>query len=234
VPDWLMSFLSGLQRTVLTGLATELRAGGLLTAVLAFSLGALHALTPGHGKAALAAYFLGQDAKIGTGLRVTLAAAFLHVVMGFLAFVVLRLILNQMPLMTGRNSPFFVITGYSLILIVGAVMLIQSLRPTSATARPHVLTIGVGLLPCPLTITVLGFAWAQGTSAMVGIVLIALAAGIAFTIGTVALLAIIACRFLGHALAHRLSGFERWARVLQGTAGVMIVAIAGYSLWMTL
>jgi nickel/cobalt exporter len=229
-----MSFLSGLQRTVITGLATELRAGGFLTAVLAFSLGALHALTPGHGKAALAAYFLGQEAKIGTGLRVTLAAAFLHVAMGILAFVVLRFILSQMPLMTGRNSPFFVVTGYSLILIAGAVMLIQSLRPTLTTARPHVLTIGVGLLPCPLTITVLGFAWAQGTSAMVGIVLIALAAGIAFTIGTVALLAIITRRFLGHALARRLSGFERWARALQGTAGAMIVVIAGYSLWMTL
>lgn len=60
--DWLISALSGLQRSAVVGLAAELRSGGILTAVLAFGLGALHALTPGHGKAALAAYFLGREA----------------------------------------------------------------------------------------------------------------------------------------------------------------------------
>jgi len=76
-----MAFLSGLQRTAVSGLAAELRAGGLLTAALAFALGSLHALTPGHGKSALAAYFLAQEARIATGVRVALAAAFLHVAM---------------------------------------------------------------------------------------------------------------------------------------------------------
>jgi ABC-type nickel/cobalt efflux system permease component RcnA len=65
---------------------------------------------------------------------------------------------------------------------------------------------------------------------MIAVVLIALAAGIAFTIGTVALAAIIARRSLGHALAHRLDNFERKARALQGMAGAAIVVIAGYSL----
>jgi nickel/cobalt exporter len=233
VPDWIMIFLSGLQRSTVSGLAAELRAGGLLTAILAFALGASHALTPGHGKAALAAYFLGQDAKLGTGLRVTLAAAFLHVLMGALVFLVLRFVVGQMPSMTGRGSPFFAVTGYALILFAGMIMLVQSLRPMPTSAHPHVLTMGIGLLPCPLTITVLGFAWAQGTGIMMIVVLIALATGIAFTIGTVALLAIVARRFLGHALAHRLTGFERGARILQGIAGAAIVVIAGYSLWTT-
>jgi ABC-type nickel/cobalt efflux system permease component RcnA len=231
VPDWLIAFLAGLQRSAVTGLAAELRGGGLFTAILAFALGALHALTPGHGKAALAAYFLGQDARIATGLRVTLAAAFLHVIMGAAAFAVLRFAAGQLPVMTARGAPFFVVTGYGLILIAGAVMVIQSLRPTPAAARPHVLTLGVGLLPCPLTIMVLGFAWAQGAGAMVAVVLIALAAGIAFTIATVALAAIIARRFIGRALAHRLAGFDRAGRILQGSAGALIVAIAAYAIW---
>jgi nickel/cobalt exporter len=94
--------------------------------------------------------------------------------------------------------------------------------------------MGIGLLPCPLTITVLGFAWAQGSGPMVAVVLIALAAGIAFTIGTVALGAIIARRRLGQTLVHRLSDVERWARTLQAAAGVMIIVIAGYSLWTAL
>ena len=229
-----MAFLGGLQRTVVSGLAAELRTGGLFTAVLAFALGALHALTPGHGKAALAAYFLGQEAKIATGIRVTLAASILHVLMGAFAFVVLRFVVTQSPLMTGRNSPFFAVTGYSFILIAGAAMLVQSLRPTPSLARPHALTLGVGLLPCPLTITVLGFAWVQSTGAMVVVVLIALAAGIAFTIGTVALSSIVLRRLVGQTLAERVSGLEPVARYVQGAAGAIIVVIALYSIWTAL
>ncbi len=221
-----MAFLGGLQRTVVSGLAAELRAGGLFTAVLAFALGALHALTPGHGKAALAAYFLGQEAKIATGIRVTLAASFLHVLMGAFAFLVLRFVVTQSPLMTGRNSPFFAVTGYSFILIAGAVLLVQSLRPVPSISRPHALTLGVGLLPCPLTITVLGFAWAQSDGAMVVVVLVALAAGITFTIGTVALGSIMLRRFAGQALAQRIFRLGPAARYLQGTAGATIIAIA--------
>jgi len=231
VPDWIMAFLSGLQRSAVGGLAAELRAGGTFTAVLAFALGALHALTPGHGKAALAAYFLGQEARLATGLRVTLTASFLHVLTGAAVFLALRFAVSQTPLMTGRGSPFFAVTaGYALILLAGAVMVLQSLRQKTASAHPNVLALGIGLPPCPLTISVLGFAWAQGSLAMVGVVLIALAAGIAFTIGAVALLAIAARRWLGNAFAHRVSGFERGARRIQGIAGAAIMLIAIYSI----
>ena len=66
--DWLMTFLSGLQRGAVGALASELRTGGITAVWIAFVLGALHALTPGHGKGALAAYFLGQEARLATGL----------------------------------------------------------------------------------------------------------------------------------------------------------------------
>lgn len=203
----------------------------MLTVVLAFALGALHALTPGHGKAALAAYFLGQQTKIATGIRVTLSAALLHVIMGLVAFLFLRFLVSQTPFMAARGSPTFTLVGYGFILLAGLMMLVQSLRPASVGLHPHVLTLGIGLLPCPLTIMVLGFAWAQSTSLMVAVVLVSLAGGIALTIGTVALAAILARRFLSHALLHGISRLERGARVLQGVAGVAIIAIAGYSIW---
>jgi nickel/cobalt exporter len=199
VPEWILAYLSGVQRATVSSLAAELRAGGVVAAGLAFALGALHALTPGHGKAALTAYFLGQEARLATGIRVAFAAAFLHVLMGFAAFAVLRFLVGQAPTMTGRGPPFFAVTGYGLIFLAGALMLFQSLRRATET-HPHLLTGGIGLLPCPLTITVLGFAWAQGAGAMIAVVLLALAAGIAFTIGLVALAAIMARRFIGHAL----------------------------------
>lgn len=229
-----MTSLGGLQRSMVTTLAAELRAGGLLTAVFAFLLGAVHALTPGHGKAALAAYFLGQDAKLATGVRVALSAAFLHVIMGFVAFLVLRFVLSQAPIMTARGSPFFAASGYGLILFAGALMVFQGLRPVAVGAHPHLLTAGIGLLPCPLTITVLGFAWAQGADLMIAVVLIALAMGIASTIGIVALLAIVLRHTVGQALAERLRGFERAARYFQVGAGVLIMVLAGYAIIMAI
>src|SRR4051812_11887723 len=103
MPDWLIVHLGAWQGGIVRGLATELRAGGFGTALLALALGALHALTPGHGKAALAAYFLGREASIGKGLRVTLVAALLHVLSGFAAFLVLRFLVQQVPSMSTRG-----------------------------------------------------------------------------------------------------------------------------------
>lgn len=231
MPDWIMSALSAWQRAAVTGLAAELRAGGMFTALLAFGLGALHALTPGHGKSALIAYFLGREAKLSTGVRVALTAALLHVAMGIAAFMVLRFVLGQTPSMAARGSPAFTMAGYALIALAGVLMLVQSLRPMGEGAHAHSLTVGIGLLPCPLTISVLGFAWVQGSSGMVAIVLVALAAGIAFTIGSVALAAIVARRAFGAALARRVAGLDRSARLVQAVAGVAIVTVSAYAIW---
>lgn len=226
-----MHYLASLQGGVLKSLAAELRAGGLGTAALAFALGALHALTPGHGKAVLAAYFLGQEARIGEGLRVTLSAALLHVVSGFAVFLVLQVMLGQMPSLLGRNSPTFTAVGYGLIVLAGIVMLVQSLRPArGAHGSTYALTAGVGLLPCPLTISVLGFAWAQSSGLMVALVLFSLALGISLTIGGVALLAILSRNTIAAPLAHRLPQLERGARIVQGAAAVLIVGLGVYTM----
>lgn len=111
--DWLIAYLGSLQGGIVGSLAGELRAGGLGTAWLAFALGAVHALTPGHGKTALAAYFLGTGARIGKGVRVALSAAFLHVLSGFGVFLVLRFLVGQVPSITGRGSPAFTVVGYA-------------------------------------------------------------------------------------------------------------------------
>ena len=230
MPDWLMAWLGQVQGGIVRTLAAELRAGGTGTALLAFALGSLHALTPGHGKAALAAYFLGREARIGKGLRVALSAALLHVLSGFAVFVVLRLIIGQMPSMFGRNSPTFTVIGYSFIILAGIVMVFQSFRPGHGHDGTHALTLGIGLLPCPLTISVLGFAWTQSSAAMVGIVLVSLALGISLTIGAVALAAIVARRSLGAALARYLPALDRGSRVIQAAAGLVMIAIGGLTL----
>src|SRR5688500_13324528 len=51
MPHWLTTYLGSLQGGIVRTLAAEMRAGGLGIAWRAFGLGALYALTPGHGKA---------------------------------------------------------------------------------------------------------------------------------------------------------------------------------------
>lgn len=231
MPDWLLTYLGSLQSGVMHTLASELRSGGIATLTFAYALGALHALTPGHGKAALAAFFFGREARPWHGLRIALSAAMLHVLSGFAAFLILRFVIAQPPSMTGRASPAFTAAGYAFIAVAGVLMLVQSLRVGHTHAHDgKALTAGIGLLPCPLTISVLGFAWIQSNAAMVGVVLISLALGIATTIGLVALAAILVRERLGAAMLDRLPRLERIGRTIQGIAGAVIVALSVYAL----
>jgi ABC-type nickel/cobalt efflux system permease component RcnA len=110
-------------------------------------------------------------------------------------------------------------------------MLFQSVRPgKDSHGSAHALTAGIRLLPCPLTISVLGFAWAQTNATMIALVLLSLALGIAVTIGVVAALAILARDRIGAALAQRLPALERGARILQGIAGAAVMAIGIFTL----
>jgi nickel/cobalt transporter (NicO) family protein len=227
--ETLWTAVAQMQTGIVRSLAGELRAGGLGAAGLAFMLGAIHALTPGHGKAALMAYFLGTGGRIGKGVRVALTASLIHVLSGFVAFVVLRFVLNQAPSITGRGSPTFTVVGYALVVAAGLLLIWQALRPhTHEHDGAYALTAGIGLLPCPLTISVLGFAWIQSTSLMVGVALLSLTAGIATTIGAVALGAILARRAFGAAVANRLPAIERGAVRVQLVTGVLIVLIGCY------
>ena len=103
----LFGYLAALQGEIVRSLAVGLRSGGLATAALAFALGALHALTPGHGKAALATYFLGTEARLAKGVAVALWAALLHVLSGFVVFLVLRSLVGRSPFAMGRPSAGF-------------------------------------------------------------------------------------------------------------------------------
>jgi ABC-type nickel/cobalt efflux system permease component RcnA len=183
-----------------------------------------------HGKTALTAYFVGRRAELATGIRVALSAALMHVLSGFAVFLALRFAIGSIPSMTRRGSPAFAAAGYTLIMVAGGMMLFQRVRPGKDTHGAQALTAGIGLLPCPLTISVLGFAWAQSNAPMIALVLLSLALGIAVTIGVVAVLAILARDRLGEALARRLPELERGARVLQGIAGAAVIAIGLFTL----
>lgn len=231
MPDWLTTFLARMQSGLIDGLVAELGAGGIGTAVFAMILGALHALTPGHGKAAVIAYFLGREASVGRGARLALTGSALHVLNGLVLFLVSKLVIGAAASITGRPPPSVAGVGYVLIIGAGLLMLWQSLRSSrSAEHDGGVLAVGIGLLPCPLTISVLGFAWTQASLAMIALIVAALFAGIALTITGVAVGAILIRRTVGQTLGPRLASLESAARVAQGMAGASIAVIGIYTL----
>jgi hypothetical protein len=85
------------------------------------------------------------------------------------------------------------------------------------------LTTGIGLLPCPLTISVLGFVWAQSPAVMVGLVLLSLALGISLTSHS-------RPQHRGHSPHARLPQLERRVRILQAAAAVCIIALGTYAM----
>ena len=108
--------------------------GGLL---LALSLGALHAVTPGHGKTLVAAYLLGSRARmihgvwLGTTVAVTHTAGVFVLGVAILAFtelVIPERVVGWLSVITG-----LLITGLGLVLVWRS----RSLAQRAAGAKTH-------------------------------------------------------------------------------------------------
>lgn len=164
---------------------------------VAVALGLVHALTPGHGKAVIFSYFLGQSASALTGLRVAAGAAATHGTIAVLLVLVAGRVISPLGRPTGAGAWLEVMAG-SIVAAIGALYVILSVRSLWRPAvhahggegsRPF-LAIAMGLLPCPLTIIVVGSAINRGAT-LAGITLAAgISIGSAITIGCFGLLGI--------------------------------------------
>lgn len=164
---------------------------------VAVALGLVHALTPGHGKAVIFSYFLGHSASPLAGLRVAAGAAATHGTIAVLLVLVAGRVISPLGRPTGAGAWLEVIAG-SIVAAIGALYVVLSVRSLWRPAvhahgaegsRPF-LAIAMGLLPCPLTIIVVGSAVNRGAT-LAGIVLAAgISIGSAVTIGCFGLLGI--------------------------------------------
>jgi len=223
---WLV--VATLQREAMGNMASALRGGdGVGLAGLAAGLGALYALTPGHGKAALAAFIAGGRIGMGRALAMAGTAAAMHVVTGAALYFVLYGLLRRTPNLWGRGEPGVVFLGYSLVALAGVIMILQAWRTRPAgTASAITITAGIGVLPCPLTISVLGFTLSQSSMAWAVLALLSLAVGVATTIGTVALLTVLFRTTTEHLVRRYADRFASVGKWLQTVTGGIVVVIA--------
>jgi len=179
---------------------------------VAAALGLVHALTPGHGKSVIFSYFLGQRGGVLDGMRVAATAALTHGTIAVLLVLSTGRVLSSLGRPVGPAVWLEPFAG-AIVVVVGALYVVLAVRDLrrqgdhdhDVSASRPMLAIAMGLLPCPLTIIVIGAAVAQGATGQ-GIALAAgISIGAAVTIGCFGLLGI-ALRAGGLAFAGRNEG----------------------------
>jgi nickel/cobalt transporter (NicO) family protein len=214
----------------------------LLLSLTALGWGALHALSPGHGKAMVAAYLIGTrgTARHAVGLGVTVTIT--HT-LGVFALGLVTLLLSQY-ILPEDLYPWLTLVSGLLVLTIGAGVLRARLRrvvphhhhhthshahghhhshePDHTVTRRSLIGMGAaaGLIPCPSALVVLLGAIAQHEVALGLLLIVAFSIGLAGTLTVLGLLVVYARRVLP-----RLRGDGRVATVLPAVSALAIVVV---------
>lgn len=198
---------------------------------LGIAFGAVHALTPGHGKTVLASYLVGSRLAIVRGLGVAGALALTHVGSAVI------LALTAAPLITrtlggAGQAPLLEAVSRGLLGLVGLWFLIRALRGQVHRHREGVM-VGVvaGLIPCPLTLFAMFLALARRVPEAGLTFALSMFLGVGLTLAVVAGLVILARTWFVTMVANHGASLERLSRVLEGLTGAMLVAIGIKELW---
>jgi nickel/cobalt exporter len=229
-----------IQRDIYLALAEQIKllsAQGNWLGFLAFLpmgifFGAAHALTPGHGKAVLATYLAGSEARIAHGLVTSLTLSFTHVAIAVL-IAWLSLPLVSVALGSVGRAPLLEDISRGLLGAVGAWMLWRAL----AHGHHHkhegeAVGVMAGLIPCPLTLFVMAFAIARGVPAAGILFAGTMMIGVALTLSFVAILSIVLRERLLHFVQGRPRLFNAIVHSIEGFAGAALVTLALHEIFL--
>jgi nickel/cobalt transporter (NicO) family protein len=108
----------------------------LIALAVAFGLGIVHALSPGHGKTIMAAYLVGGRGSTRQAIGLGLAVAVSHT-LGVLALAVITIAASSV-LPPERLYPILGLASGALVIVIGASLLWSRLRVMrAATGHPH-------------------------------------------------------------------------------------------------
>jgi nickel/cobalt transporter (NicO) family protein len=234
-----MDFLMAAQRWIYGSLSGELSAFAAtrdwlsLAAVLPLGIvfGAVHALTPGHGKTVLATYVVGARLAVLRALTVAGVLAMTHVGTA----VVLALAAAPIVTMTlggAGRAPVLESISRGLLAAIGLWFLIRAFRGRVHEHREGVMVGAIaGLVPCPLTLFAMFFAISRGVPEAGLVFAAAMMGGIALTLAAVALLTVIAREWSVGFVQRHGGSIEKVARVLEGATGIVLIWIGLRGLW---
>jgi ABC-type nickel/cobalt efflux system permease component RcnA len=215
----------------------ELGFGVILVSLgLAFFWGAAHALSPGHGKAIVTAYLVGQRGTPRHAAALGLIVTATHTV-GVFALGLVTLALSQF-IVPEQLYPWIGLVSGLLVIGVGASVLLSRLRHGRAHRHGHhhhhhhgsgelgwrsLTAVGVsgGLLPCPSALVVLLAAISLHRIGLGLLLIVAFSAGLALSIAGIGLAAILAKRTFARA------GLQGRVIGLLPAVSALVIVLAG-------
>jgi nickel/cobalt exporter len=234
----------------------------VIGAGLAFLYGVLHALGPGHGKLVVVSYFLSREARVGRGLLMGLQIAIFHVISAIVVVALADLLLRRAFGGAPAEVAGVRLFSYGLIALIGAVMLAQAFRRSrqrragievaDACCGAHAghhhhgpgemrervqqggLSLGVGLVPCTGAVLILLYAMANDILFAGVLLAVAIAAGMAITMGGLGILSVIARQAVAGRLEARGDGNGRLAAFSDYGGALAIMAIGAGLFWAAL
>jgi ABC-type nickel/cobalt efflux system permease component RcnA len=221
----------------------------LLSLLIAAFWGAVHALTPGHGKAMVAAYLVGTRGKPRHAFMLGGTVTVAHTA-GVFAIGIVTLALSQF-VVPEQLYPWLTLVSGLLVVAVGASVLQQRLRNRRRAGQQHhhdhdhdhdhhhhdhhdhghdddaltskgILGVGIaaGLLPCPSALVVLLSAIALHRIGLGLVLILAFSVGLAATITAIGLVTVLARHAFG-----RLSLDGPVVRTLPAVSAALILAV---------
>ena len=195
--------------------------------------GAVHALTPGHGKTVLASYLVGSRLAGLRSLAVAAALSLTHVGSAVL------IALLALPLLTrtlggvGR-APSLELLSRGLLALIGLWLLIRALRGHASHSHDErngvMVGMVAGLVPCPLTLFAMVLALSRGVPEAGLTFALAMVLGVGLTLGAVALLTVIARGWVVRVSARHGASIAALSRVLDGIAGALLLGAGLHAL----
>lgn len=159
---------------------------------LGIVLGALHALTPGHGKMILASYAAGSEVGVARSLVTAATLSATHVASAVVLALVGTSLLSRTLAGAGQSRLIEQVSG-GLIALVGVWLVVRAMR-----RGPHLhgegamVGVAAGLVPCPLTLFAVMYAVARGVPEAGVAFALAMLVGITLTLGAVAMISAVA------------------------------------------
>jgi nickel/cobalt exporter len=204
----------------------------LLLLLAAFGWGALHALSPGHGKAMVAAYIVGTQGRPRHAVALGATVTVTHTI-GVFALGLVTLALSQYVLPEDLY-PWLNLTSGLLVVVIGAAVLRSRIRAGRGGHGNHegdhhhhhsvtkrgLLGMGAaaGLIPCPSALVVLLAAVSQHEVALGMLLIVAFSLGLAGTLTALGLAVV---------YARRLVPDRRLPRVVTALPAVSALLIVG-------
>jgi ABC-type nickel/cobalt efflux system permease component RcnA len=224
----------------------------LLSGVLAaFLYGVFHTLAVGHGKTVVVGYFLGNRARPMQGIVMASWIATSHVAGAIVVAVAAHWILQQTLMSPIEQNHWIRMISFGAIALIGAWMLAgewQRLRTGNpaahACAHDHhdhghhhghdhghhhgarhrgLLALAAGFVPCSGAILILTFAIANGILASGLAMVVAIALGMALTLGGLGLMSML----VRHQVVFRMGGRSGTMRWLALLGPILILVIGG-------